>query len=366
MKRHALLGAGAVLACATAPGFAQVSVPLPKQAGGQSGSVTVPLPPPSVTVPLPPPRPAEPQPDANRSASVPAVPIGAYGRPDINPYDRDIDMTVPLTFRSTSLGDIPLRLTADDRFFLDSATFMRLMRPILNDPAQSDVATALKNVKSFDPATLSGTGVELTYDPTSLSVVVVNVSPDKRAVQQLFAAPADDLNDVDLSPAGFSGYVNLNLLDTRIWEQHRTEKPTFLFDGALRFGRVVFEGDAQVGEQFTLTGGEEYGFSRNYARLVYDQAEDYRRWYAGDLDPETRGQQSFVRMGGVGVVRQRRRFNAFRAAILQSDRQLVIQRESTVRFIRNGVLYRQVLCSRGATTSAHFRCSPEATTSRSR
>ena len=279
---------------------------------------------------------------------MPAVPIGAHGRPDINPYDRDIDMTVPLTFRSKSLGDIPMRLTADDRFFLESATFVRLVRPILNDPAQAGVETVLAGRKSFAPDALQGTGVELTYDPSSLSVVVVEVSPDKRAVQELFAPPKDDLNDVDIVPARLSGFVNLNLLQTHIWEGHEKERPTVNFDGAIRFGRVVFEGDAQIGRKFTLTGDDDYGFSRNYARLVYDQPEDYRRWYLGDLDPETRGQQSFVRMGGIGVSRQRRRFNAFRSAILQSDRQLVLQRESTVRFLRNGVLYRQVLLQPGS------------------
>src|SRR3546814_20396538 len=47
-------------------------------------------------------------------------------------------------------------------------------------------------------------------------------------------------------------------------------------------------------------------------------------------------------MGGIGVLRQQRRFNAFRSAILQANRQLVLQRESTVRFMRNGSLYREV------------------------
>ena len=44
------------------------------------------------------------------------------------PYNRDIDMTVPLTFQNRSLGDIPMRLTADDRFLLESEGFLRLMR----------------------------------------------------------------------------------------------------------------------------------------------------------------------------------------------------------------------------------------------
>src|SRR3546814_21026281 len=95
------------------------------------------------------------------------------------------------------------------------------------------------------------------------------------------------------------------------------------FDGAVRLGRFVFEGDAQLGQQFGVTG-DTYKFTRNYARLVYDEPEDFRRWYLGDLDLELRGQQSFVEMGGVGVLRQRRRFNSFRSAILQANRPLTL------------------------------------------
>jgi outer membrane usher protein len=69
---------------------------------------------------------------------------------------------------------------------------------------------------------------------------------------------------------------------------------------------------------------------------------------AGDLSPEIRGQQSYVQIGGIGVLRQRRRFNDFRSAVLQGDRQLVLERESTVRVIRNGVLYKELRLEPGA------------------
>ena len=289
------------------------------------------------TVPLP----GTPLPERSPNPLVPQLPIGPHGRPDINPYDRDIDMTVPLTFQNRSLGDIPMRLTADDRFLLDAATFVRLMQSILNEEAHINLAGRLQNFEKFGPDDLSETGVQLTYDPSSLAVVVVEVGPEQRAIQNLFAPPRDDLNDIDLQPASLSAFLNLNLVQTYIWEQDRTDPPTINFDGAVRFGRFVFEGDARFSQRFGGPG-DTYKFERNYARLVYDQPEDYRRWFAGDLDPEIRGLQSYVQMGGVGVLRQQRRFNVFRSAILQADRQLVLQRESTVRFLRNGTLYREM------------------------
>lgn len=307
---------------------AQVSIPLPQREAPRPDV-------PSTTIPLPGPVPPAPP------STLPQTPMGPHGRPDINPYDRDIDMTVPLTFQANSLGDIPLRLTADDRFEIDSPTFVRLMRPVLNDEAQASLEQRLASMPVFGPDDLDRTGVKLTYDPNSLAVVVVDVSPEQRATQDLFAPPRDDLNDVTLQPAGLSGFLNLSLIQSYVWNNSQADPPTVSFDGAVRLGRVVFEGDAQFAQQFGLAGSK-YEFNRNYARLVYDEPEDYRRWFLGDLDPEVRGQQSYVQMGGIGVLRQQRRFNAFRAAILQSNRQLVLQRESTVRFMRNGSLYREV------------------------
>ena len=339
MRLSAVLSSVALPALCVGTAGAQVSIPLPQQGPhrppqAQTPSASEPAP---VTLPGPPTSP----PPASAASAIPQLPIGAHGRPDINPYERDIDMTVPLNFLNRSLGDIPMRLTADDRFLLETDAFLKLIRPILNDEAHAALTAQLQGKKDFGSEDLGKHGVQLTYDPSTLAVVVVEVGAEQRAIEDIFAPPRDDLNDVTLKPADFSGFLNLNVNQVYIWEQDRVDPPTINFDGAVRIGRIVLEGDAQLGQRF---GGEgdPYAFSRNYARLVYDEAEDYRRWILGDLDPETRGQQSYVQMGGIGVLRQRRRFNAFRSAILQSNRQLVLQRESTVRFLRNGALYREV------------------------
>lgn len=324
--------------------LSQVNIPLPSTAG--AGAADNPAPQsnpasPPVNIPLPGPENPSTDPVRPTPAEKPQYPIGAHGRPDINPYDRDIDMTVPLTFQNRTLGDVPLRLTADDRFKIESETFLKLMVPLLNEAARADLSAKIGMPGYFGPEDLDKTGVQLTYDPASLAVVVVEVAPEQRATQDLFAPPKDDINDVSLEPANFSAFLNLSVAGTYFWEGSEFIPPTINIDGAVRVGSVVFEGDAQFSEISNVTG-DTYKFTRNFARFVYDQPEEYRRWFLGDLDPETRGQQSFVSMGGIGVVRQKRRFNSFRSAILQSNRQLIIQRESTVRFLRNGSLYREL------------------------
>jgi outer membrane usher protein len=346
-----LLCAVALSALWASEGHAQVSVPLPNP------RQEPPAPPPAQEV-RPPQSAAPAAPDGSPAdqpqTSVPLptvgqqrVPIGRHGRPDINPYERDIDMTVPLTFRNRNLGDIPVRLTYDDRLLVETETFLRLIRPLLNPPAQESIAGQLGTLTTFSVEDLAATGVSLEYDPGSLSVVVLLIDPSQRAVEQLFSPPADDRDDVALEPAGFSGYLNVNVVGSYFWEREDLTRPTLNFNGALRFGQVVFEGDGEFAEELGLNASR-YQFERNYARLVYDQPEEFRRWFLGDLDPETRGQQTFVQIGGIGVLRQRRRFNDFRSAVLQANRQLVLQRESTVRFLRNGVLYRELRLDPGS------------------
>src|SRR5690606_30557117 len=247
MTRALALCSVAMPALCAVSATAQVSVPLPQSSAESANPATVvPLP----GAAAPPPAPESP---------IAQLPIGPHGRPDINPYDRDIDMTVPLTFQSRSLGDIPMRLTADDRFLLDAATFVRLMQAVLNEDAHATLAQRLASYETFGPEDLTETGVQLTYDPSSLAVVVVEVAPEQRAVQDLFAPPRDDLQDISLEPASLSAFLNLNLIQTYVWEGSQADPPTINLDGAVRFGRIVFEGDAQVGQQFTMEG-DKYQF----------------------------------------------------------------------------------------------------------
>lgn len=334
--RASLLLAASAVAIAM-PARAQVSVPLPTNRATApvpaipTAAAIPPVPPqqPGVSVPLP------------GSKPLPIIPIGKYGRPDINPYDRDINLTVPLTYRDRTLGEVPVLLTHDDRFIVDTAPFLKLLQPLLNSAAQTKLSGMLAGKTIFTSDDLATSGVSLDYDPGSLSMVVLRIAPEERTTEQLFKTPTRDDDKPDLEPAFVSGYINANLVMNKLWGiQDRISRPSFYLNGAMRVGPLVVEGDVQYAEELGFTGGT-YRFDRNYLRLVYDQPERFRRWYLGDLTPEIRGQQGYVQMGGIGISRQRQRFDQFRSAILQGNRQLILQRPSTVDVYRNGSLLKQ-------------------------
>lgn len=360
MTRRGLLAATAPICFAASAAPAQVSVPLPRStpAPAPSSSQPVPVPAPvqqgrpapgdRTSVPLPGAKtpdieslPTLGQTDATR------VPLGKYGRPDINPYDRDLDLTVPLMFKRRPLGDLPIRLTYDDRLLVDRKSFEALIGPLLKPEARMRLADLAKGNDRLESETLAPYGISFQYDPSTLSVVVLTIDPAQRALEALFETPNPGNESLDLMPASVAAFLNINAFYGYQWRGGRNGPPQIALNGAVRVAGVVLEGDGQFGRQgFSTVGG--YRFNRNYLRLVYDQPAEYRRFYLGDLTPEVRGQQGFVQMGGIGVNRQRQRFNPYRSSILQGNRQLVLQRDASVRILRNGVLYRELRLDAGA------------------
>ncbi|WP_297804980.1 hypothetical protein [uncultured Brevundimonas sp.] len=256
-------------------------------------------------------------------------------RPDINPYNRDINMTVPLNFNNRVLGELDVLLTSDDRFIVYTTGFKSLIDPLLTEEAQAEIAEVLHGRESFEAEHIEGSGISLVYDPGQLAVLVLRIDPSKRAVESLFQGGMPE--EPGEAPEKYSAYVNANVMVSKVHNYSGMNDPSVSLNGAVRLNKIVLEADYQGQSSF----GGEYDVTRRYARAVYDQPDQFRRWWVGDLDPEIRGRQSFVQMGGIGVARQRQRFESFRNSVLSGGRQIVLQENSTVRVMRNGVFMRE-------------------------
>jgi len=269
-------------------------------------------------------------------ANAPPEPAPAQQRPNINPYDRDIEITAPLQFNQRILGELPVLLTRDDRFIIDSEAFLALIGPLLTPDASTELRELLADKPNFLAEEIAASGIRLDYDAEQLAVLVVRIAPEKRSVEILYQTSSPEAPG-DL-PLPFSAFLNVAGATSRFSQDGRVRTPELFLNGAIRYNNLVLEGDAQTRRDF---GTDAYRFERRYTRLVYDEPEQARRWFAGDLDPETRGRQGFVNVGGVGVVRQRQRFDSFRNNVLSAGRRLVLQEQSTIRVSRNGLFQRE-------------------------
>lgn len=287
--------------------------------------------------PAAPPAPQQaPAQDAAPAAQASAESQAQPTRPNINPYDRDINLTVPLQFNRRVLGELPVLLTRDDRFIVDSAGFKALINPLLTPEAQGELDVTLAGRTSFEPEAIGGSGIALDYDPEQLAVLVLRIDPTRRVPESLFRGGTPDAPE--RGPESFSAYLNTSMALQRRESTGDVDKPSIFLNGAVRLGGLVFEADVQGrDDRFADT----YEVDRRYARFVYDQPEEYRRWVLGDLSAETRGRQGFVELGGLGVARQKRRFESFRNNVLTGARQIVLQENSVVRVLRNGVFVRE-------------------------
>ncbi len=263
-------------------------------------------------------------------------------RPDINPYDRDIEITAPLQFNQRLLGDLPVLLTRDDRFIISSPEFLTLIAPLLTPEAYKELEALFVGKPRFLPEDIAPSGIRLEYDPEQLAVLVLKIAPEKRTVEALFQTGEPEVPGDP--PVPFSAFLNVDTAISHYSETGQVEKPDIFLNGAVRYQNFVLEADVQARRDF-LT--DDYSIERRYARLIYDEPEKARRWFLGDLDPEARGRQGFINMGGVGVVRQRQRFNAFRSNVLAGGRRLVLQEQSTVRVMRNGIYQREFTLDAG-------------------
>ncbi len=271
------------------------------------------------------------------SVSKPASIAAPEGRRrDINPYNRDVAMTAPLAYNRRILGEVPVMLTKDDRLLADSEGFRALISPLLTEAARLELAQVLAGKSEFEPGALKPAGIEVEYDPAQLSLQVVRIEAFKRLPEDLFRGGRAEAPEQ--APEAFSAYLNGDLAVDRRKSVGKVETPSIFLNGAVRYRNLVFESDI-TGQEDNSTG--DYRIDRRYARLVYDEPEDYRRWYLGDLDPEIRGSQGYVELGGLGVARQKRRFEAFRSNVLGGSRLLVLDDTAIVRVSRNGVFVRE-------------------------
>ncbi len=262
--------------------------------------------------------------------------------PMVNPYGRDLALTLSLQFNQRLLGELPVQLLQDDRLLIYSTGFYDLISPLLTPEAAVELQTLLGSRETFEPDGLREFGIQLEYDASQLAILVLRIDPLKRQIQRLYETGSPE--NPGQAPEDFSAYLNANVAISRQSVDSRILAPSFFLSGAIRHRNLVFEADVQGREGFDGSG---YRVERQFARLVYDQPESYRRWFLGDLSPETRGRQGFAEIGGVGVIRQRQRFDSFRVNALSGGRQIVLQEPSTVRVLRNGVFQREFVLDPG-------------------
>ncbi|WP_169738042.1 hypothetical protein [Sphingomonas astaxanthinifaciens] len=261
------------------------------------------------------------------------------------------NLIVNVQFGRRDLGEIGIAIAPDGSVSLPAAPFRELVRPLLNDAGLARLDTTLAGRTAVSPDDVRPSGIDLAFSQADVALAIASIDPAMRRAQDLFRPTnLEAENKINASPEPFSFLLDASLSQTYAWNgpDAGLRHPGIYFTSAARMLGLVIEGAGQFADRRPGQPQPDFAFDRNFVRLVYDKPDWYLRALAGDLTPEVRLQQNYVQMGGVGISRQRRRFDSFRSAVLQGNRQLLLQRESTVEVYRNGGLFQQIKLGPGA------------------
>lgn len=268
-----------------------------------------------------------------------------------NPYGRAIDLTVNIQFFKKDLGETILHLDKAGGVSFDAQPFSSAIKLVLNEAGQVKLDAAIAGRNVIRPEDLSTIGIVAAFDTENVALTIASIDPSLRKLVSIYHEGNNDAEkEVNASPSGFSFFADASVSESRLWSGPGAgfRHPSFFINSAMRVAGFVLEGSGQFADRNPSSASKDFRFDRNFVRLVYDRPTMFLRSYFGDLTPEVRFQQNFVPMGGLGISRQKRRFDAFRTAVLQGNRQLILQRESTVDVYRNGALFQQLQLAPGA------------------
>lgn len=240
-------------------------------------------------------------------------------------------LLVPVVRSGRVFGDVLADLYADGQIRFERVTLLARLSPLLSEEGRQAFATALNQAPMLSADDVARAGITLGYDPTLLEIYVEAIDPQIAALQSLGAVASEQSLPITLEPSRTSAYLNL-IGDFRADEVNEFQTPGLLLTGAIRHRGVVLEFDGGVDREIAPDGG----FYRRFARLVYDQPQQNRRWSAGDVQVSTLGLLGGVFVGGVGVEKGRRVFNDFGPLTSLGGQEILLDRDATVEVLVAG------------------------------
>jgi len=263
--------------------------------------------------------------------------VQAQSARDVAGQPDKVELTVPLIWRGRILNEVFVRLDQHGNFEIDSASFSNQLRPVLNYEGRQVLEAALSGRDYVDADTLKQFGILVSFDMGRLSLVLDAIDPVLIPSERLVSAAQREQAQPTLEPAGFSAYLNANAAAT-YREGSDMRPPEIFLDGAMRFGGVVLEYEGL----FSELASDEYSFSRQSLRGVYDQPEAFRRFSIGDLQVPGSQLVNSPFIGGISVQKSRRLFDPFYAPGTFSGRQVTISSPSTLDILINGAPYQSL------------------------
>jgi outer membrane usher protein len=286
----------------------------------------------------PAPAPAAARPAASAVAANPAT-------PRLNPTGRTINIVVPIVDNQLAIGEVTLTLGSDDSLRVGAEPLLAALTPILDPRALERLRGQVAGRRDLSSAEWAEFGYSFVYDPARIELKI-SIPVADRLSKRLEVASLEDVSLGNFeAPAKTSGYLNVRGSVDYIHQGIETglDDPNFVLDGALRFGRIVFETEANYGPG----SDNDMQFQREGSRFVFDDVARTMRWALGDVQGQTAGFSSTGQVLGLSVFRTYSELAPQRFARPRGEREFVLNRSSNVEAIVNGRSVRKIRLDAG-------------------
>jgi outer membrane usher protein len=314
---------------------------------------------PVAVAPVVPPQPAPTQ-FAQVVGPVPANPVTATTQPPqsapakLNPTGRTINIVVPVVDNQSALGEVSLTLGADDSLRIGAEPLLVALTPLLDPRAIERLRGQISGRRDLSSGEWRELGYELTYDPSRIELKIAIPAADRVSKRLEVANLEEAALGTFEAPARVSGYINIRGAVDYVHQGAvgGLGDPNFVLDSAIRFGRLVFENEANFGPGSSEEGNMQ--FQREGSRIVFDDTARTMRWSLGDVQGQSSGFGSPGQVLGVSVFRTYSELAPQRFARPRGEREFVLNRASSVEAIVNGRSVRKIRLDPGTYKLSDF------------
>ena len=317
----------------------------------------------------------------------------------LNPTGRTYEIEVPVKLDGARLGDVAIKITADEKLFVDAKLLKTYLGKVVlpevlsaalafpaegatqvtggttvagkkaDDAANSSVMQfASLQEKQPEPGQLGQEpasylpldlikqrGIAIRYDPLELELRVEPTVDQRQTSTISFESKQEIASEAMERPAYVSAYLNMRLAASYVSQSTvgntGVEAPSLSFDGAIRIGSVVLEGEGTFSsgdtQGFTQSYFQNYVFYRSGTRFVYDMPDEAIRIRAGDITPSFAGLQTAPDLLGVSVEKSYAELQPQKTVRPTGSHSFRIERPSTVDIIVDNALVRRIKLAPG-------------------
>jgi outer membrane usher protein len=275
---------------------------------------------------------------AGRAGAAENAPAGA-AEPATTVANKSTEISLPIKDEGLHVGDIAVRITSDNAVSMERSAFLEATRRLLRPEAFAALESALPAASYLTLAQAEAAGMDCQYDPENLEIKIHPKVEQRPRGEITGSLGSEGVRSEDLAKEALtSGYINMRFgaaYDRDFQEKAGTVGfPVGVFDGALRVGGVVLEGEFDAGWNGSLL--------RRGTRMIYDRPSDAIRVTAGDLTASTGGARMLPPMAGVAIEKSFQKLQPTRNIRPTGRRSFRIERPSEIDVLLNDHVVRRL------------------------